>query len=99
MAMYEFAIQKETLANGSILCTPVCRKRPKFLGRLEVFANPWERITKIYDTYILMDLPFAPKLTYVECEEHIREYKAILQKQSETDVVQVEYHSLEEKEL
>ncbi len=93
MARYEFAIKKDSLNSGIIIYTPVCRKKAKLI------PYPWERITKIYDNYILMDLNFVPDLTYEECEEHIHGYQQKLLKLRENDITEVEFHTLEEMNI
>lgn len=93
MAKYEFAIKKDVLNSGEIIYTPVCRRKLT-LGRF--FPSQWERITRIYDKYILMELHWNPFLTYEECEEHIRGYQEELSKQIQNQVQTVEFHVLEE---
>lgn len=94
-AIFEFAIKKDVLNSGRAIHTPVCRKK----SRLRIFPNPWERITKIYDEYLLQELDFIPELSYKECEEHIAGYQAVLKEQIENEIANVEFHSLEEKEI
>lgn len=94
--VYEFAVKKDVLNSGKTIFTPVCRKKSK-LGR--ILPNPWERITNIYDTYLLMELQFTPELSYRECEEHIKGYQMVLRQQIENEVATVEFHTLEEKEI
>lgn len=96
MAKYEFAIKKDVLNSGKTIYTPVCRRKSKF-GRFDIFPNPWERITKIYDEYILQELNFTPELTYSECEDHIQGYQQVLLQSIENQVATVEFHTLEEK--
>lgn len=97
MVKYEFAIKKDTLNSGKTLFTPVCRKKSR-LGKLNIFPNPWERITRIYDEYLLMDLHFNPDLSYRECEEHIRGYQEKLLQEVSNQVADIEFHTLEERE-
>lgn len=92
---YEFAIKKDTLNNGSIIYTPVCRKK-NILDKINIFSNPWERIVKIYDQYDIMDLPFVPILTYEECKDHIQGYQDHLRKLVGTQIAEIEFHTLEE---
>lgn len=98
MAKYEFAIKKDVLNSGKTIFTPVCRKK-FLLGRFNIFPNPWERITKIYDQFTIMELHFIPELTYIECEEHIQGYQETLLQTIENQVAVIEFHSLEEKEI
>ena len=95
-AVYEFAIKKDVLNSGRTIYTPVCRKKSLW-GR--IFPNNWERITRIYDEYLLQELDFVPDLSYKECEEHIAGYQAVLKEAVENDVANVEFHTLEEKEI
>lgn len=92
---YEFAIKKNVLNSGKIIFTPVCRKK----SRLGIFSDPWQRITRIYDTCVLLELDFEPELTYAECEQHIAGYQYVLSKQVENETATVEFHTLEEKEI
>lgn len=94
MAKYEFAVKKDVLNSGEIIYTPVCRKK-SVLGKLNIFPNVWERIVKIYDEYVLMELHWTPNLSYEQCEEHIRGYQEKLSKQIENQVQTVEFHTLE----
>src|SRR5688572_10488739 len=94
MAKYEFAIKKDVLNSGKVIHTPVCRKKSR-LGKWN--PNPWVRIVKIYDEYVLMDLHFIPDLSYEECKEHISGYQGKLLKSVENQVAEVEFHALEEK--
>lgn len=93
---YEFAIKKNVLNSGKTIFTPVCRKKSR-LGRL--FSNPWQRITMIYDKFILMELDFEPELTYGECDEHIQGYQQVLSESVGNKTATIEYHALEEKEI
>jgi len=95
MAKYEFTIKKDTLNSGKEILTPMCRKK----ATIGIFTKPWERIVKLYDQYVLMELDFFPELSYADCEEHIKGYQKVLSSHVQNTVVQVEYHSLEEKEL
>lgn len=95
-AVYEFAIKKDILNSGKVIHTPVCRKKSKF-GRF--IPNPWERITKIYDEFTLMELNFTPKLTQEDCEQHIAGYQQVLKQSVENNVAIIEFHSLEKKEI
>jgi hypothetical protein len=97
MATYEFAIQKNVLNSGKIIYTPVCRVKSLFGNK--IFPRRWERITKIYDNYILLDLDFMPELTFCQCQEHISAYKQILRRKVEKYVDQVDYHELEEEDI
>jgi hypothetical protein len=97
MAKYEFAIKKDTLNSGKVVYTPVCRMKALFGNKF--FPRKWERITRIYNDYILMDLDFIPDLSYQECEEHIHAYQNKLLKQRENDIAEVEFHTLEEAEI
>lgn len=101
MAKYEFAIKKDVLNSGKTIFTPVCReKRRTIFGLyLMLVPLPWQRIVNIYDEYILMELDFNPELTYKECEEHIAGYQKVLLQKVENEVVTVEFHTLEEKEI
>jgi hypothetical protein len=94
--VYEFAIKKDVLNSGKTIFTPVCRKKTIW-GRL--FPNSWERITNIYDEYLLMELDFIPELTYKDCEEHIAGYQKVLEESVENEVATVEFHNLEEQEI
>lgn len=95
MAKYEFAIKKDLLNSGKIIFTPVCRK--KFL--FNIFSNPWERITKIYDQFTIMELHFIPELTQKECEEHIQGYQEVLLQTTKNQIAVIEFHSFEEQEI
>lgn len=94
---YEFAIRKQELGSGKIIFTPVCRKKP--ISRFLLINPPWERITKIYENYVLMDIHFEPDLSYDECKEHIHAFQEQLKRSKENDVVCVEFDALEEKDL
>lgn len=94
---YEFAIRKQELGSGKIIYTPVCRKKP--ISRFLLINPPWERITQIYDKYILMDLHFDPDLSYEDCKTHIQGFQNQLSKGKENEVVYVEFDTLEEKDL
>jgi hypothetical protein len=96
MASYEFAIKRDTLNSGKIIYTPVCRRRANIWKRFNHY--PWERITKIYNEYILLDLTFVPDLSYEECEQHIRAYQKKLENSVAHHVASEEFHLLEEKE-
>lgn len=98
MAKYEFAIKKDVLNSGKAIFTPVCRKKSR-LGKLNILPNPWERITKIYDEYVLMELDWTPELSYKECEAHIQGYQNVLLQKVENEVSTVEFHVLEEQEI
>lgn len=99
-SIYEFAIKKEVLNSGKVIYTPVCRKKSYWS---KLFREDWERITKIYDRYFLLDLNFgrnpdeAPSLTYQDCKEHIEGFQESLLKEAERDIKCVEFHTLEEK--
>lgn len=95
---YEFAIKKDTLNNGSIIYTPVCR-RSGILNKFTIFSSNWERIVKIYDHYCVMDLNFVPDLTYEECKDHIQGYQNHLQKLVENQIAEIEFHTLEEIDI
>ena len=94
---YEFAIRKQELGSGKIIFTPVCRKKP--ISRFLLINPPWERITKIYDKYLLMDLHFDPDLSYQDCQEHIQGFQEQLERDKDNEVVYVEFDTLEEKNL
>ena len=90
---YEFAIKKDTLRSGRVIFTPVCRRVSRY------YPSPvWNRITKIYDRYVTLDLDFIPNLSFEECEQHIAGYKEELRKSIENEVEIVEYHKLETDE-
>jgi hypothetical protein len=99
---YEFAIKKHVLNSGKVIFTPVCRKKSFWSF---FFSENWERITKIYGRYFLLDLDFdlnpdaSPNLSYQDCEEHIQGFQIALQKATENVVKNVEYHTLEKKEF
>lgn len=99
-AIFEFAIKKDVLNSGKVIHTPVCRKKG-WAGIFGLFllSQSWQRITKIYDEYLLMELDFIPDLSYKECEEHIAGYQQVLKEQVENQVANVEFHTLEEKEI
>lgn len=80
---YEFAIKKNLLNSGEYLLTPVFRIKST---RFSPFKNKWERIVKIYDDFILMDLDTPPILTQQECEDHIMGYKNKLEIDSKNKV-------------
>lgn len=94
MPQYEFAIKKEKLNSGETVFTPVCRQKVanKFFS---FFEHPWNRITRIYDQYFLLELNFTPNLTFEDCELHIKEYKKVLKQQSTNEVQSIELQSLE----
>lgn len=94
---YEFAIRKQELGSGRVIFTPVCRKKP--ISKFLLINPPWERITQVYDKYLLMDVGFEPDLSYEECKEHIHGFQEQLKKSKENDVVCVEFDALEEKDL
>ena len=96
--IYEFAIKKDNLNSNKSIFTPVCRNKSK-LEILNIFPNPWNRITKIYNEYILMELDFTPDLSYEECEQHIKGYQEILLQNIENQIATVEFHAFEEKEI
>ena|SRR5688572_20999311 len=96
MAEYEFAIKKDVLNSGKTIHTPVCRKKSK-LGRLNIFPNPWERIVKLYDKYVLIELDWTPSLTYQECEEHIHGFQLSLTESINNQLHSVEFHALQDK--
>ena len=87
--MQEFAIKKETLINGTIVLTPVTRRKV-------YFSTKWERIVKIEDRFCLQDLDWNPLLTYEECNERIDGYKEVLRRKIENTVKSVTYDTLEE---
>ena len=91
-AVYEFAIKKEVLNSGKTVYIPVCRIKSKFT----IFSNPWERITKIYKEFVVMDLHFIPDLTVEECKEHIAGYQAALNNAILDTVAKVEFEELED---
>lgn len=93
---YEFAIKKDVLKSGKVIFTPVCREK----SRLPlIFVNKWNRIVKIYEKYQIQDLDFNPDLTYKECEEHILGYQEVLRQMVQNDVLTVEFHTLEQREI
>lgn len=96
MASYEFAIKKDTLNSGKIIYTPICRKKTSIWKRFNHY--PWERITKIYNEYILLDIQFTPDLSYEECEQHIQAYQSKLKQSVAHEVALEELHVLEVKE-
>ena len=96
MAKYEFAIKKDTLNSGKVVYSPVCREKAKLFG---LFPNPWNRITKIYDNYTIMELDWIPELTFAECEEHIKGYQLALAKVTHNEVVMMELQNYEEKQI
>jgi len=99
--VYEFAIKKDVLNSGKTLFTPVCREK-KWIGifGLYLISNPWQRITQVYDKYLLTDLEFiTPELTYRECEDHVKGYQEALLQQVANEIATVEFHTLEEKEI
>lgn len=91
MATVEFAIQKKTLNSGEVVHIPVCRRK----SLIPLLSVPWERICRVYDNYILLDLDFEPNLSYEECEEHIRCYKQKLLGLVENQVSEIEFSDLE----
>jgi hypothetical protein len=93
MSKYEFAIKQNTLKSGKVVNIPLCRRKA---NRLQIFNNPWERIVRIYDEYLLQDLDFNPDLTLSECEDHIRAYKEKLNNLSEDDIIEEKIHEIEE---
>ena len=99
MAKYEFAIKKDMLYSGKAIYTPVCRKESTFFGVPTTWNNPWNRITKIYNVYTLLELDFVPELSYEECEEHIKAYQDFLIKQDSHEVMSIELHALETKNI
>jgi hypothetical protein len=96
MIKYEFAIKIDILKNGEIIRIPVFRNRS---GLSKFIPGPWNRIVKIYDKYIAMELDFIPKLTEQECAEHIEEYKKVLNKLKDAEVETVELKALETTEI
>jgi hypothetical protein len=97
MPVYEFAIKKDVLNSGKTIHTPVCRLRSRW--GINLFNNKWERITNIYNEFILMELDFTPELSYKDCEIHIKAYQEALTKKIENQLQTVEFHDLEEKEI
>lgn len=93
MVSYEFAIKKDILNSGKVIYTPVCRKKSNIWKRFNQY--PWERICKIYNEYILLDLQFTPDLTYEECEQHIQAYQDKLKQSVAHHVAVEELHVLE----
>ena len=99
-ALYEFAIKKDVLSSGEIIFTPVCRRKGwNGIFGLYLFNHPWERITKIYNEYTIMDLHFTPKLSFAECEEHIAGYQKSLENANSDQVMTVEFQELEERKI
>lgn len=86
MPKYEFAIKIATLNSGKSVYTPVCREKPT--TRISIGNKPWQRITKIYNEYKLLELDFDPKLTKEECEEHIEGFKNQLLLSTEYQILQ-----------
>lgn len=68
---YEFAVKTQTLASGKLVLMPVCRIKSRF----KISSNPWERIVKIYDKYMTMELHFEPELSLQDCHEHIKGFQ------------------------
>jgi hypothetical protein len=97
MPKYEFAIRKAVLSSGKTTYTPVCRKKTSITNLL--IPNPWERIVKVYDDYILMDLPFTPNLTYQECEEHIIGYQNKLHSEKLEEEEDIQFEAVSEMEI
>lgn len=95
MATVEFAIQKKTLNSGETVHIPVCRRK----ALIPLLSVPWERITKVYDQYILLDIDFEPNLSLEECEEHIRCYKQKLLGLVENEVSEVIFQDHEKIEV
>jgi hypothetical protein len=93
---HEFAIKKDILNSGEIVLTPVVRLKSKY-GRF--LNNKWNRITKIYGVYMLMELDFDPKLTREECKEHIQGYQQALRELNKNQVETIEFDTLEEKDI
>lgn len=82
--MYKFVIRKIILNNGKELYTPmVCLRH----GLLQ---NNWERITCIYNKYIIQELDFEPNLTYMECQQHIEGFKQQLVEANQSNVKHIE---------
>lgn len=98
MAKYEFAIKKDVLNSGKTIYTPVCRKKSEF-PYLRIFNNPWERISRIYDRYTLMELHFTPELSYEECQKHIQGYQQTLSQLRKDEIATAELHLLETQEI
>lgn len=96
MTKYEFAIKIDILNNGEIIRIPVFRKRS---GISKIIPGPWNRIVKVYDKYMSMELDWVPKLTEEECGEHIEGYKKVLSRIRNTDVATVELKALETTEF
>lgn len=92
---YEFAIKRETLNSGKEILIPVCRIKNK----IPFIENRWSRIVEIYGVYQLQELDFQPELTHDECKNHILGYQSVLSKQKENEVAEVEYDTLEVKEI
>ena len=88
---YEFSIKKETLGSGITNHIPVVRTTNSF----PFVQNKWERITKVYDTFVVLDLHFEPQLTLEEALEHIAGYKEILKNQAEIEIKKTEYLNFE----
>lgn len=53
--------------------------------------NRWERITKIYGKYYIMEMESESTLTLQECKNHIDEYREQREKEMRLNSVTVEY--------
>lgn len=80
---YEFAIKREVLASDEVLYTPVTRIKSKF----KISSNKWERITKIYNKYYVMELEINPKLSLADCEDHIKGFQEQLKEINDNSIV------------
>lgn len=94
--IYEFAIKKDILNSGKEILTPVCRTKSKWRW---AGSNPWCRISLVEGKHTLLELDWIPELTYKQCEERVKEYQKELLKKVANNVVIVEFHNLENKEI
>lgn len=84
---YNFRIKKEVLNSGEEIYTPLAQNKKKFL----LVSDVWQRISYVEGVFMLLDLPFTPKLTEQDCLERIEEFKKTLKEETESDIKDVIY--------
>lgn len=90
MTKYEFGIRTMTLNNGKEILVPVICEVKRFMPK------NWQRITKLYEKYLIQELDFNPELTMQDCKDHINGYKEVLRTKVENNIMKTELQLLED---
>ena len=93
MPTFQFGIQKQTQNNGKEIFIPVAREYRR------LFPMRWNRIIKLYNTYVLQELDFDPQLTHEQCVEHINGFKEVLRTKVENNILTTEVETIESTKL